>query len=438
MMITEQHTLNAEIELSGIGLHTGKFAKIILKPAPPNTGVKFIRVDLAEKPCIEALVTNVIDVEREVILGKNDVKIHTVEHLLATLSAFSIDNVIIEIDGPEVPILDGSAKLIVEAIKKVGVKNQYKPRKIFRIKEPMSITKDETLLILLPSAVPKITCTINFKHKILGAQHLTLPINQEVFVNELAAARTFGFEKEVEYLRSRGLIKGGSLENAIVIGEDKILNPEGLRYPDEFVRHKMLDLIGDFSLLGAQLCAHIIAIRSGHEANVSIVNKVLQLYKRTYSGMKSFLNINENDDMLDIRRIMEVLPHRYPMLLVDRIIGIEGERRIVGLKNVTINEDFFNGHWPGAPVMPGVLIIEALAQLSGVMLLRKSENLGKLPYFMGLDNVKWRYPVTPGDQLIMEVETLKIGTRRGSLKGCAYVEGKLVCEAEFKFSLIRD
>ncbi len=434
----EQYTIDKEITLEGVGLHTGKSAKVVLKPAPPDYGRKFIRTDLAEQPCVEAIVTNVVDVEREVILGKDDVRIHTVEHLLAALTGLEIDNVMIEINGPEIPILDGSSRIIVEELKKAGKRNQYKPRNIFRIKEPISITKDETMLILLPSTSLKISCTIDFKHKMLGAQYLTLPINETTFIEELSNARTFGFEREIEYLRAKGLIKGGSLDNAIVIGENKILNENGLRYQDEFVRHKMLDLLGDFSLLGVRLCAHIIAIRTGHETNVNIVSKVHQLYSKTYSGMKSFLNINEHDDMLDIKRIMEIIPHRYPILLVDRIIGVDGEKRIVGLKNVTINEQFFMGHWPGSPVMPGVLIIEAMAQLGGVMLLRKSSNLGKLPYFMGLDNVKWRYPVVPGDQLIMEVDTLKAGTRRGVVKGRAYVEGKLVCEAEFKYSLLKD
>jgi len=434
----EQFTLKEEVKLEGIGLHSGKYANILIKPAPVNTGIIFMRTDLPERPIIDAIVTNVIEVEREVIIGKDDVSVQTVEHLLAALTGLEIDNAIIEINGPEVPILDGSAKLIVEAIQKVGLKNQNKPKKIYRIREPLTIVKDETLLILLPSTQLKISYTIDFNHKALGAQYKTLIITPETFVNELASARTFGFEHEIEYLRSKGLIKGGSLENAIVVGENGVLNPEGLRFKDEFVRHKMLDLLGDFTLLGARLCVHIIAIKSGHATNVNIVNKVLQLYKRTYSGMRSFLNINENDDMLDIRRIMEIIPHRYPILLVDRIIGVDGERKIVGLKNVTINEDFFNGHWPGTPIMPGVLIIEAMAQLGGVMLLRKAENIGKLPYFMGLDNVKWRYPVVPGDQLIMEVETHKVGMRRGVLKGKAYVEGKLVCEAELKFSLMRD
>jgi UDP-3-O-[3-hydroxymyristoyl] N-acetylglucosamine deacetylase/3-hydroxyacyl-[acyl-carrier-protein] dehydratase len=432
-----QCTVNGEVELKGVGLHTGAISKVVIKPDNVDTGIKFIRTDLAERPCIKALVNNVVDVEREVILGNDEIQIQTVEHLLSTLTALMIDNAIIEVDGPEVPVLDGSAIQIVEAIQKVGIKIQHKPKKIYRIKEPLMISKDDTLLILLPSTELKVSFTIDFNHKMLGAQYLSLTINTESFIKELASARTFGFFHELEYLRNKGLIKGGSLQNAVVIGEDKIMNEEGLRYEDEFVRHKILDLIGDFTLLGARLCAHVVAIRTGHASNVSIINKVRQLYNRTYSGLKNFLNVNANDDMLDINRIMEIIPHRYPMLLVDRIIGIDGEKKIIGLKNLTMNEEFFQGHWKEKPVMPGVLIVEALAQLSGVMLLRKVDNSGKLPYFMGLDNVKWRFPVVPGDQLILEVQTKKVGTRKGLLKGFAYVEGKLVCEADLKFSLVK-
>ncbi|HOK41815.1 MAG TPA: bifunctional UDP-3-O-[3-hydroxymyristoyl] N-acetylglucosamine deacetylase/3-hydroxyacyl-ACP dehydratase [bacterium] len=434
-----QTTIKKEIVYSGSGLHTGKETKIIIKPAEADYGIKFIRKDLPEEPTIDTIVENVLDVERETSLGiTNDVKVHTVEHLLSALYGMNVTNVKIEIYGEEVPVTDGSAKVWVDLIKESGIKELHKPAERYVVKEPIAVTKGDACLILLPYPGLKVSYTIDYPESIIGSQFKSLEITPEIYEKEICEAKTFGEKKDVDALKAAGLIKGGSLEVAVIADKDKYINPEKMKYPDDCVRHKILDLLGDISLLGVRINAHIIGIKAGHSTNINLINKVYQLYKRTYPALKKIYNIFENDDMIDINSIKKILPHRYPFLLIDRVIGIDGDKKIIGLKNVTINEPFFTGHFPEKAVMPGVLIIEAMAQMGGVLLLRKSENLGKTVYFMGLDNVKWRYPVVPGDQLIIEVETVRIGSMRGVLQGKAYVEGKCVAEAEMKFSIARE
>lgn len=434
-----QTTIKNEISYTGWGLHTGTEAKVIIKPAEIDTGIKIIRKDLPEEPTIEVMVENVIDVERETSLGiTEEVKVHTVEHLLSSFYGMGITNAIVEVFGEEIPVADGSAKVWVDLIKNAGIKDLHKPAERYVVKEPITVTKGESSLILLPYPGLKISYIIDYPESIIQSQYKTIVITPEIYENEICHAKTFGEKKDIETLRTAGLIKGGSLDIAVIADKDKYLNPEKMKYIDDCVRHKILDLLGDISLLGVKINAHIIGIKAGHSTNVSLINKVYKLYKKTYSALKKFYNIYENDDMIDINAIKKILPHRYPFLLIDRVIGIEGDRKIIGLKNVSCNEPFFMGHFPDKSVMPGVLIIEAMAQMGGVLLLRKSENIGKLVYFMGLDNVKWRTPVVPGDQLIIEVESLRVGSLRGVLQGKAFVEGKCVAEAELKFSIARD
>ncbi len=430
-----QTTLAKPASFEGIGLHTGNKSKIVFKPAPINTGIKFVRVDLKDPVEIPALVTNVKDISRGTTIGIGDVKIHTVEHILAAITGMGLDNVIIEVDSNEPPVADGSALPFFNVLKEAGINIQGEPREYFELTEPVHICHNDMYIVVIPDNEFKISFTVSYNHPLLGSQYESFVINKEVFEREIASSRTFCFENEVETLKAQGLIKGGSLNNAVVIGQNKILNDK-LRYPDEFVRHKMLDLIGDLTLLGKPLKAHIIGIKTGHALNIKLSQKLYNMQQRPKrTGMKVTRNVVVGKQ-LDVVAIQQIIPHRYPFLLVDRIIDMEEDKRAVGIKNVSVNEPFFAGHFPGHPIMPGVLIVEAMAQVAGVLMLGKEENLGKIAYFMSIDKVKLRKPVLPGDQLILEVEMLKIKSRTGMVAGKAYVGDQLVTEAEFKFAVI--
>lgn len=419
-----QNTINSEIEITGCGLHTGEIVKAIFKPAPPDTGIVFIKDNVK----IGALLPYVSSSYREISLKKDGVCIRTIEHLLAALSSLSVTNVFIELTGSEVPIMDGSSFPFVEAIKRVGIKPQNRKIRYAVIASPFEIKEDGRSVSILPHNGFKVSYTISFDHPVIKTQSLEISINEETFTKELAKARTFGFMDEVSSLREMGLIKGGSLLNAVVIDGDKIINPEALRYQDEFVRHKILDLLGDISLLKWKLKGHIIANCSGHSLNIKLARRINEMIEKK-EGV-----ILEGGE-IDIKGILDVIPHRYPFLLVDRILEIEKGKRVVGIKNVTMNENFFQGHFPGNPVMPGVLIIEAMAQVAGVLLLSEEENKGKLVYLAGLDNVRFRKPVIPGDQIRFEIVPLKIRKKVGMVEGKAYVDKELVAEATLLFSL---
>jgi len=434
-MFPYQKSIQKPAVVSGMGLHTGAMARMTFQPAPANSGIRFARVDLPEKPVIPASVELVKETQRGTTLELDGVSVHTVEHVLAALAGLGIDNCVVELEGPEPPISDGSAKSFTEALVKAGIVNLNAKRNVFVPEAPIFYQDGATSIVILPSDKLRISCTIQFPNQRLESQHLTLDLDDGVFEREVASARTFCFYEEVKPLMDSGLIKGGSLECAVVIKDDEILSKEALRFRDEFVRHKILDILGDVTLLGQPIQGHIIAVRPGHAANVAITQKVLAIVKKK-RGAKKYLAEGATYEQMDIVELLNTLPHRYPFLMVDRILKIEGTS-IVGLKNVTINEPFFEGHFPGHPVMPGVLQVEAMAQVAGVLMLKKGESTGKIAYFMSADKVKFRKPVTPGDTLFIEVELTKARANKiGRAQGRILVNNEIVSEAELMFSIL--
>ena len=431
-----QKTIGAPVSFAGIGVHTGNRTTMTFKPAGINHGIVFVRTDLQGCPVIEASVDNVADTQRGTILGKNGVFVHTIEHVLSSISVYGITNLIIEIDSNEPPVGDGSSLPYIDMLKNVDiVEQEASAREPIVITEPLWVSEGDMIALVLPADEYKISYTIAYGHPLLGSQFYSCRVNQETFIEQIAPCRTFCFYRDVKELMDKGLIKGGSLENAVVITDEVILSKEELRFKDEFVRHKILDLIGDLSLLQRPLKGHVIAIKSGHGLNVKLARKLIQYAQKKEKAMVPLNTIGKLDYILTIEDIEKILPHRYPFLLVDRIVSLE-DTKAVGIKNVTRNEEFFQGHFPGKPIMPGVLIIEALAQVAGILMLTKSENSGKLAYFMSIDNAKFRRTVVPGDQLTLKVEILKAKSRTGKARGEAFVEGVLAAEADFMFSMV--
>jgi len=413
-----RRTLAADAELSGIGLHTGATTRVRCRPGRPDQGVVFRRVDLPGIPEIPARVSEVSDTERRTVIGSGAASIHTVEHLLAAVGALELDDLVIELDGPEPPILDGSFAPYLDLLEGAGSVALPGEPVSFTVTRPFTITAADARYEVTPAAGLRLSATIEWTHPLIGRQSGAWDVTPAMFRAELAAARTFGFTTEVDALRARGLLKGASLQSAVVLSESEVLG-EPLRWPDEFVRHKAGDILGDLALVGGRVRAHIAATRPSHQGNVALARAIV----RTTS--------QRGGRMLDIQRILEVLPHRYPILLVDRILELTPGKRVVGLKNVTINEPFFQGHFPGHPIMPGVLIVEAMAQAGGMLLMDElREPPPKVVYFMALDHVKFRKPVVPGDQLRSEVEVIQLRGRNCRLKGTAYVDGQVVAEAE--------
>ncbi len=429
-----QKTIAKPVSYSGIALHTGNRAKITFKPAPANYGVVFIRTDLNPPVTIKADIAHVVSTARGTNLGVGDVRVHTVEHVLASLMGFGVDNLIIEMDANEPPVGDGSALPFVGMLKEAGIVEQNVARDFCFFREPVWFYDDAGTLIELPANELRFSCTIDFNHPKLQSQYLSLLITPEIFEKEIAPARTFCFYHEVQALQDKGLIKGGSLDNAVVVGDDAIFSKEDLRFPNEFVRHKMLDIMGDLFLLGRPFKAHIIAVKSGHELNVKLGRQLWPAVQKRVAAAPVAQSAAAIETYLDIHRIKQILPHRYPFLLVDRILETDNEKRIVGLKNLTANEEFFNGHFPNMPVMPGVLQLEAMAQTAGVLMLKKQENIGKLAFFISMENVKFRKMVIPGDQLIMEIEVLKWRSKYGKVRAVSYVNGEVASEADLTFA----
>lgn len=433
----KQRTIKKEISVSGIGLHTGKKVNLTFKPASVDSGINFIRTDLASRPVIRAGIENSLlqgHIPRRTSIGINGVDLHTIEHLMAVLFGLGIDNIVIEIDNEEIPGLDGSGRDFLEALAKAQVVEQEKNKECYYVKEPIFIQEADAFIMVLPSADFKVSYTLSYNHPMLRAQFLELNLDSDTFRKEIVGARTFCLQEEAEELQRQGVGLGANYTNTLVVGKDGVIDNK-LRFEDEFIRHKILDLLGDLYLLGEPIRGHIIALRSGHYLNLKLAKKIDQQRQRYSSGGITAAYTVDEAQELGITEIMKILPHRDPFLFVDKIVSLEKGKRIVGIKNVTINDYFFKGHFPGKPVMPGVLIVEAMAQVGGVMMLSSEENRGKIAYFMSADNVKFRKTVVPGDQLVMEVEAGKVKARTGKVHAQATVDGKVVAEADLMFAL---
>ncbi len=431
-----QHTVGKTASLSGTSLHTGEKVSLKLHPAPVDHGIKFKRKDLQDEPTIDARIENLKTVERATTIGEGSVRVHTVEHVLAALSAMGVDNASVEMDANEPPIGDGSAQPYVELIKKAGVIVQEEPRKFFDVREPMHVeSKTGGLLILLPDERFRISCTQAGPNNRF-TQFLSMEVTPTVFEREIAPARTFVFYEDVQPLMDKNLIKGGSLENAIVVHGEAVLSKEPLRFADEFVRHKILDIIGDLALVGRRIRGHVVAVKPGHATNVELVRTLAREQTRR-SAMAVPRAMPTGDGGLDTDQVMQILPHRYPFLMVDRIIGFEGENKITGVKSITINEPFFQGHFPGHPVMPGVMQVEAMAQVASILLFKLTKTSSRVGYFMSADQVKFRKPVFPGDTIFIHAELTRArGNRMAKAKCYCVVNDAVVSEGELMFTFL--
>ena len=436
----KQRTLLHEVSIKGIGMHTGDAVHMTFKPAPENHGVVFKRMDLHGHPTIKPRVDLVTDLVRATTIQQGHAKLHTIEHVLSALSGCGIDNLLIEVDACEPPIMDGSAREFVKLIQQGEPVEQEAEREYFTLTEPVSVSRGNSSVIALPFDGLKISCT-SADDRGIHTQHLSLTIEPDVYVAQVAASRTFTIYEDIEELIKLGKIKGGSLDCAIVIKGDKIISKEPLRFPDEFVRHKILDIIGDITLLGIPLKAHIVATRPGHALNAELTKLLLEKYEAWKNGGKKTAKpavpkaILAVETSLDIRRILDSVPHRYPFVMIDRVVEFDRET-LTAIKNVTINEPYFQGHFPGNPVMPGVLQIEAMAQAAGILMLRRTTMEGKTALLMSCDKVKWRKPVRPGDQLLIKVKLTKVRGLIACAEGEGTVNGQVVCSAELMFATV--
>jgi len=422
----KQQTIAREVRLEGIGVHTGQVARLTIKPAPPDSGVVFTRIDLPGDIRVPARLEYVTATDLGTSLGADGVEILTVEHVLAALAALEVDNALLELHGAEVPILDGSFAPYVRALEDAGLESQDAEAEVIEVTEVVSVEGEQGgVYVALPDEGYRVSATIEFGHSAIGRQHGGFTIDDDSFRSDLARARTFGFRADADSLRARGLARGASLSNTVVLDGKGVMN-NGLRYTDEFLRHKVGDIVGDLALMGGRFRGHVVAERPSHRGNIALARAIREQHDR-----------RRRVHTIDVMEIMDALPHRYPLLLVDRVVEFEPGKRIVGLKNVTINEPFFRGHFPDHPIMPGVLIIEAMGQVGGLLLMDTLENPeDKVVYFMALDNVKWRRPVTPGDQVLFEVEMVNLRRSVCKMKGKGTVNGRVVAEAEMMARIV--
>jgi UDP-3-O-[3-hydroxymyristoyl] N-acetylglucosamine deacetylase/3-hydroxyacyl-[acyl-carrier-protein] dehydratase len=420
----KRRTIERSSTLEGIGLHLGVPVRLTFQPAPSGHGIVFRRTDLEGAPEIPARIERALLVQRRTQLGEDPVSVHTVEHVLAAVSGAGVHDVLIELNAPEPPIMDGSARPFLDALTQAGFREQAGTVAVLALRGPVRLEDGESSYEAWPAPTLDLDVSIDFPHPLIGRQQARYCVTPATFERELAPARTFGFVREVEQLRAAGLINGASTANAVVLDETSVVD-NALRWPDEFLRHKAMDVVGDLALAGARICARIIARKPSHRGTVQLLRAMMaeQARERT---------------VIDIEEIMNILPHRYPFLLVDRIIDVQEGKSIVGIKNVTINEPFFQGHFPGLPVMPGVLIVEAMAQVGGVLLMGGlPDRESKVVYFTSVNNVKWRRPVKPGDQIRFELELLQVRGSMAKMSGVARVDGEVVCEAEMG-AMVRD
>ncbi len=437
----KQRTLSRPVTIKGNALHTGEAVTLTLKPAPANHGVVFKRVDLSGSPEVQPRVDHITDLVRATTIQTGHVKIHTVEHVLSALSGCGVDNVLVEMNASEPPIMDGSARPYANLIVEGEPVEQDRDREYYVLDAPVSVTKGNSSIIAIPHDGLKISCT-SADDRGIHTQHLSLSIDPDTYVSQIAPARTFTIYEDIEELLKLGKIRGGSLDSAIVIKGDKVLSKEPLRFKDEFVRHKILDIIGDISLLGMPLKAHIVATRPGHALNAELTKALFErMQERRKGGVrrKGALRPTPAADVeaLDIRSILDILPHRYPFVMIDRVVEIKGADELVAIKNVTFNEPYFNGHFPGNPVMPGVLQLEAMAQAAGVLIVRWNNWVPKPAFFMSADKVKFRRPVRPGDQLRIHAKLTKIRSGKIAIAevSCS-VDGQVVSSAELMITIL--
>ncbi len=435
-MSEKQRTVARDVEMEGIGLHTGHKVRMTVKTSEADRGIDFVRTDLSHRPVIRAQTSNVLldkSLPRCTSIGVRDAEIHTVEHLMAAFYGLGIDNAVVEINGDEVPGLDGSSLDFLSAFKKAGVRELDRDKRYFAVKEPIWAEKNGASISVQPADDFKISYILDYDHPFLKTQFFSLEPSAELFEKEIAPSRTFCLDKEAEELRKNGLGLGANYQNTLVITPDGVKD-NVLRYENEFARHKILDFIGDLYLFGQPILGHVVAVKSGHRLNRMLLTRIAEQQEK-YSAREAVkTQVSLSDPKLDIDGIMRVLPHRFPFLFVDRIIELEKGKRVVGIKNVTINDYFFKGHFPTRPVMPGVIMVEAMAQAGGIAVLTDEKNDGKLAFFMGANNVKFRKIVHPGDQLVLEAEVMRNKSRIAQIQARAKVEGQVVAEAEMTFS----
>lgn len=460
----KQKTLNGTSSFEGVGLHTGNKSRITFNPAPIDYGIKFVRTDVDATFEIPALVDYVIDLSRGTTLGINGIEVHTVEHVLAALTGLGVDNCKIELSANEPPVGDGSSMPYVNAILKAGIVEQNAPVEVFNLKEMIRFKNDskEIDIVALPNEDYRLTVLVDYANPSLGSQHTGIFDFKNEFVNEFASARTFCFLTELQMLHKSGLIKGGSLESGVVIedkpisedelneikdifglnvapvkGDNGILNNTELRYRNEPARHKLLDMIGDLTLVGVRINAQVLAARPGHASNIEVAKKIREQYLKYKDSEKLTPNV---ENYYDIQQILEILPHRYPFLLVDRVIKFDEESlELVAIKNVTVNEPFFPGHFPGKPIMPGVLILEAMAQVGGILIYISQDKKiteGKKAFFMSVNNAKFRKPIIPGDQIVMKVKLVQKKLGAFKFEATANVDDHIVAQAELQAALV--